>query len=149
VDLVVNLHGSPDGLAFREGPYASNAIVERTNQAFAAAGMKGRGKLRALYSTACYGGEHMAPWLAAGFRVVNGAARVNTSAAYEYSVLLGAWRDGASFADATAAGDQPFFRGLSDSIAASQGFGDADSTKSVSGHGWLTIDDDPRLVEGQ
>jgi hypothetical protein len=134
LDVFVHLHGSPGALWFEDGMKETSSI--RT--ALAAQPRVGA-KLRALYSTACYGGSHMGDFLASGFRVANGARAVNANAAYDYPTVLGRWRDGETFQDAQNAGNDPGQMSFYDGIASWQGFSDVDSFKLVEGQGDATI----------
>ena len=135
VDTFVHLHGSPDTLWFHEGPHGG---AEVRGTMAAEAGFAG--KLRVLYSTACYGDSVADDWLASGFKAASGALKVNANGMYDYPALMTAWHDGKTIGEAQDEGNNVVYRKLYDGIAANQGFSDVDSTKVVHGDRGLTID---------
>lgn len=140
VDAFLHMHGAPETLWFREGARGTwevgDALASRPDAA---------AKLRLLYSTACYGASHTADFLRGGFLVASGALKVNTNAAHDYPTVMEMWRDGWSFGDAQASGNDGFWRWIYDNGAWMQGFGDTDSTKIVDGDSYVTIDGNPKL----
>ena len=102
------------------------------------------GKLRALYSGACYGDSHGDAWLKAGFQVVSGAIKVNTNGLHDYPTFLKSWRSGMSFGDAQDKGNDPYWVNFFDRLAERMGFsGPANSFKNVHGRKAVTIATDP------
>lgn len=134
VDIFLHVHGLPGGIFFRDGEKAMadvrTAILESAST---------KGKLRAVYSTACHGRTHAAEWLAAGFRTASGATKVNTNAAYELPVFTSNWIQGHTFAVALDKGDDPKWRKFYDDLASRLGFDGADSLKELHGEKGLTI----------
>ena len=94
LDVLLHLHGLPGELVFRDEAMSISKISEKLQ----AANLKK--KLRALYSTACYGMTHAADFVQAGFWVVSGATAVNANAVIEYPAFMDAWRDEKTFKSA-------------------------------------------------
>lgn len=138
IDVSLHLHGLPGSVHFSDGAQGVAEVATRL-----AADRRLAGKLRALYSTACFGVTHGADWLRAGFRAANGAKKVNANTLHDYPAFLKAWGDGQTFAEATELGNDPYWRNVFDSLARHFGFGDADSEKEVFGAGTIRIDDKP------
>ncbi len=132
VDVILNLHGAQEEVVFADRQARIADLQNELSQA-------GRGKLRMLYSTACYGSCHADNWLAAGFRVVAGAKGVNANSMTEYPVVLSAWGHGAPFGTAIALGEREDTRLPMDEIARAMGFTDVNSDKDVLGNPAITI----------
>lgn len=136
VDTILNLHGSADQVVFADGSVHVRDLKDQLLQA-------GRGKLRMLYSTACYGASHADRWLAGGYRVVAGARAVNANSMIEYPTVLSAWGNGATFELAIDLGEREETRIPMDDIARGMGFTDVNSDKTVTGSRWLTLSSPP------
>jgi hypothetical protein len=135
IDVYVSLHGAPGAMWFHDGPHGSAEVRDALKTH---SGMSE--KLRALYSTACFGDSHADDWLAAGFRTASGSKGVNANSAYEYPAMMDSWKAGDSFGDAVAKGDDPVEQRIWDGIAANQmHFDGVDSTKVVHGDASVTI----------
>jgi hypothetical protein len=126
LDVFLHVHGLPGALAFKDGDKRTGEIRQEPHQL----GLKG--KLRALYSTACYGASHALDFVQGGFRVASGALDVNANAIVEYPFFMDAWRDEKGFRPAIQRTPQSI-TAIQDSIARTLGFGDADSTKQIEG----------------
>lgn len=138
VDLYINLHGSPGGLLFYDGKIQTVDLRNKISDIKGAAA-----KLRAVYSTACFGKSHVADWLAAGFKVASGAVKVNANSAYEVPVFFRRWTGGETYAKALTAGNSENWRRTWDRWADQFGFGPADSFKESEGRPEFTIDSSP------
>lgn len=143
--MLLHLHGEPSELAFADGFVEVAALARRLRERVAP------GRLRLLYSTACYGAAHAEAFLDAGFRVVSGARGTNANGAYDYAVELAAWACGLRYRSALRAGNlRPPLR-LFDAIARWTGFPDADSFKEARGDSSLRIGSPPvagRIAQG-
>jgi hypothetical protein len=134
IDLYVHLHGAPGTVWFHEGAVS---VADLAGQ-FDKAGRYG-GKLRAVYSAACYGTTHAADWLTAGFRVAGGAEGVNANTAYDLPVFIQSWGAGATFGDTETKANNPGWLKYYDGVATKMGFSDVNSFKDVDGDAVLTI----------
>jgi hypothetical protein len=134
-DVFVHLHGAPGTLWFHEGPHSSSEV-----KAALTAHPELAHKLRAFYSTACYGDSDADDMLAAGFQVASGSRKINSNSPYDYPTLMDAWKSGATFAAAQDLGNNPTYIKVYDDLAAHMGFTDVDSSKVVHGDGAVTID---------
>ena len=85
VDVFLHVHGSPQRLWFKGGTKNTSIIGDDLIQL----GLKK--KLRALYSTACYGENHTEDFIRGGFRVASGALGVNANAVAEYPLFMTNW----------------------------------------------------------
>ncbi len=94
------------------------------------------GKLRMLYSDACWGQFHMDSWLLAGFRVVSGAEGVDANHSADLRRFLKAWGAGQSFSQALDKANAFWLTPLVDRL-----IGEADSFKLSAGETELTIED--------
>lgn len=135
VDVILHLHGGPNRLYFANGSIRTSTLRDR----IAALGAEKR--LRALYSTACYGSTHADDFVSAGFTCASGAVAVNANSPIEFPVFLTMWASGFKFKDCinTAEnhlGSIPF------DVAARIALGDGytvNSDKRVHGNGNATI----------
>lgn len=127
VDVFVFLHGLPNRLAFYEGDVQTADLSAQLQS------VNSHGKLRLLYSTACYGASHIQDWLNAGFKVAIGARGVNSNAATEYPAFLNVTASGAPFSVAIAAGNSPLANLATDKLAKMSGLENTDSEKNVGG----------------
>lgn len=101
VDVFVFLHGAPHSLAFYEGEVPSNQLGDEI------ARIDTKGKLRMLYSTACFGSTHNLDFRRAGFRVVDGAIAVNANGVSELPAFLQSLNTGLPYGIAIATGNIP------------------------------------------
>lgn len=140
IDLIVMLHGSTNRLGFKGGN--SNTATLATD----IAALNLHGKLRLVYSTACFGSSHNDDFRNAGFNTSIGARKVNTNGAVELPVILQLWTAGQKIKDALAVGENPLTRDTAD--AAAKLFADfnnlsykneIDSDKVLVGNGQLRI----------
>jgi len=140
IDLIVMLHGSTNRLGFKGGSYKTDILATDI------AALNLRGKLRLVYSTACFGSSHNDDFRNAGFNTSIGARKVNTNAAAELPAILQLWVSGQKIKDSLAVAENPFTRDAAD--AAAKLFADfnnlsyknnIDSDKVLAGSGQLTI----------
>lgn len=147
VDVIFVTHGLDDRVLFSDGR-ASMTTVSARIAAELTAGQ--RAKLRALYSTACWGETHRDEWLGAGFKVASGARQVHADSLTSYGAFLGAWALGNTFASAVdtanasdplrasdAAGNAWFASGIDPGYK--KYVGKVESYREVSGKSSLTI----------
>lgn len=133
IDVLLHLHGKERELWFADGAIATRQLKERI------AGQQLQGRLRLLYSTACYGANHAPDFVAAGFRVASGAIAVNANAAHDYPTELIYWALGATYEAAMKAGNNRFLTRINDRLAVRFRFTDVNSIKSMAGHGETRI----------
>jgi hypothetical protein len=93
VDVILHLHGAPNKLYFANGPITMSALRDRI------AALEAGNRLRALYSTACFGSSHADDFVQAGFTCASGAVAVNANSPIEFPVFLTLWAGGAKFKD--------------------------------------------------
>ncbi len=144
VDLIFVTHGLSNEVLFSNDqvPMAevSAAIIANLNATQ-------RGKLRMVFSTACFGASHRAAWTNAGFKTASGSAGIYADSASSYPAFLASWIAGAKFSDAVSLANASDPLRVSDNAAkawfnsknkpdlAAQ----VNSVRSVRGTGTLTI----------
>jgi hypothetical protein len=145
VDLIFVTHGLSEKVLFSDGKTpmttVSAEIVGHLNATQ-------RGKLRIVFSTACFGATHRSAWLSAGFKAASGSTGIYADSATSYPAFLGAWIIGTKFLDSVNVANNADPLRLSDNAARlwfnSQGKPDkanlVNSTRSVSATGTLKID---------
>lgn len=140
IDLIVMLHGSTNRLGFKGGNLNTATLATDI------AALNLRGKLRLVYSTACFGSSHNDDFRKAGFNTSIGARKVNTNGAVEFPVVLQLWTAGQKIKDALAIGENPLTRDTADAAAKlfadfnNLGYkNDIDSDKILVGNGQLKI----------
>ncbi len=136
IDIFINLHGHPGGVTLFDEQIS---IADLRNQMNEVKGLSA--KLRAVYSTACYGKSHVKEWLDAGFRVAAGAVKINTNGAYETPLFLKNWLKGETYGKSMERGNAERGRKFYDNAVNGAGHGPADSYKEVEGNASLTIND--------
>lgn len=127
IDMVLMLHGLPGVLYFRGGDISLNALRDRIQ----ALGLKNR--LRACFSTACFGATHAPDWVDAGFSVACGARGAYANGAYGLGIALLKWAEGARFSDTVRAANNFAVIAVCDGLARIEGFDDVDSQWIVAG----------------
>jgi hypothetical protein len=144
VDLIFVTHGLTDKVLFSDGKKpmstVSAEIVSHLNATE-------RGKLRIVFSTACFGATHRSAWISAGFKTASGSTGIYSDSATSYPAFLAAWIIEAKFSDAVAAANNVDPLRVSDNAARvwfnSQGKPDkanlVNSTRVISGNGALKI----------
>ena len=148
VDLIFATHGTDQNVSFQPGVRASSSKIA-TDIQNALTGRE-RAKLRAVFSTACFGRTHNADWLNAGFKTVAGANQIYTDSAFSYEPMLAAWGRGRPFRSAITAANNADDRDVFDSafdtaitnkwIPVFQEYaGKVDSTRVVAGEGRISI----------
>ncbi|MCX6267419.1 MAG: hypothetical protein NTW16_08700 [Bacteroidetes bacterium] len=134
IDVILILHG---------GDSNNGTIVFFDNDAIDYAsitGINGYGKLRLLYSTACFAALGNSTWTSKGFRADIGAKQVNANSMAEYPVFLKQWRDGVPVSAAIAIADNPATQIPMDEAARIMKFSPVDSQKEIGGDGSIKID---------
>ena len=93
IDVIVVLHGHPGRLVFDNGSGKGDVVpVTQLGADLAPAA----GKLRVLYSTACFGLSHAQPFVDAGFAAACGATGQCANGPVEYPQVLSMWSQGNS-----------------------------------------------------
>jgi hypothetical protein len=131
VDVLMSVHGTPTEIKLADGDIKMSTL--KTN--ILNAGVK---NLRALYTTACYGADHNAEWIAAGFKVSAGAKAVNCNSGTEYPFFVAKWILGWTYEKALAP-ENDLVDQAQDALAKAAGFSDPDSTKKIKGDKDLKI----------
>jgi hypothetical protein len=97
VDLVFVTHGLSDAVLFSDVRRTMADVRQDIVQKLSAAD---RAKLRAVFSTACFGSTHRQEWINAGFKVASGSRQIYADSGTSYPAFLIAWTAGQSFAAA-------------------------------------------------
>lgn len=146
VDLIFVTHGLSDKVVFSPDARVSMYVVRQA--ILSGLSSADRAKLRAVFSTACYGASHRGDWTGAGFNVVSGSRKIYADSALSYGAFLAAWASGQSFASAIgiANGSDPLDAQDQAATPVLRQFGfseeeakDVDSFRVISGTGALTI----------
>lgn len=95
VDLIMVTHGLGSNLYFWD-TNASAATIANDIRASLSSGR--RAKLRAVFSSACFGSQHISSWLYAGFKVASGSRQIYADSALSYVPFLACWAAGNTFA---------------------------------------------------
>jgi hypothetical protein len=131
VDLFIHVHGTRGRLWLKDGPRYADDIGDDLYE------LDLREKLRALYSSACYGESHIDGFLRGGFRVASGAIGVNANGAAEYPMFMAYWADNRRFKTAINAVPAVLTR-LQDDFASLK-FPEANSEKVIGGKAYTQI----------
>ena len=114
VDAVLLLHGQQNRIVFRDGSLTGGTGGTIRSEL----GAKNLGsKLRACFSTCCWGRTVADDLIAAGFRVACGAEDVYANGTYGIPAALHSWESGATFARAVATANNQTVLAVSDAIA--------------------------------
>lgn len=148
VDLLVNPHGTSRKLWFDDGPVDAGEVCALVRQRLEPTQ---RRRLRAVFSTACYGMTHNDAWLRAGFRVSVGSRGIYADGVTSLPSLLGGWAHGSSVQQAADAANASWGRERQDALAAryyrragrSQEAAAVDSTRVVDGARSMALGSDP------
>lgn len=133
LDVILHLHGATGKLWFADGAIATNTLSDQIK-------VKNlRGRLRLLYSVACYGETHAQDFVDAGFRVASGARGTNANSTHDYPTQLGVWASGGFYKTAVQNGNSPALRTMHDNLAKAHGFLDANSEKFIRGREYTRI----------
>jgi hypothetical protein len=108
VDLIFVTHGATSRVFFSDGDRSMFTVRDELVSNLTDAQ---RGRLRMVFSTACFGGTHRARWMEAGFDTASGSAGIYADSAATFVPFLGAWALGQSFGSAVdLANGVDFFR---------------------------------------
>lgn len=148
VDLSIHPHGTTERLVLADGLVDVGDIARQVRAAVAEVQ---RHRLRAVFSTACYGASHLDAWLQAGFVVATGARGIYADGATSVPVMFRTWAAGRSAEQCvTSCNDDPT-RHVQDWLAGRY-YGwtgrpseaaRVDSTRVVGGAGAVTVETDP------
>ncbi|PIP89779.1 MAG: hypothetical protein COW01_07915 [Bdellovibrionales bacterium CG12_big_fil_rev_8_21_14_0_65_38_15] len=137
IDSIVYLHGKNDkyttgpSICFVQDLLCTN-IYSLAKQILAIPNLQH--KLRALYSDACWGEQHLNGWLESGFKVAAGSRGVDSNHSTDLKRFMKKWSKGASFSEAIDHANNTFFTKISDRLIS-----DADSTKEILGDDSIVI----------
>ncbi len=115
VDLLVNPHGTSRRLWFADGPVDAEQVASVLQHQIDPVA---RHRLRAAFSTACFGMSQGDAWLRSGFHVVVGARGIYADGLTSLPRLLRSWAAGATVDDAVVASNEPGARRRQDALAA-------------------------------
>jgi hypothetical protein len=96
VDVLFNVHGATESIPFKDGDHTIADVQASLTSIPAAL----RAKLRAVFSTACYGEKHLNMWRQVGFDVACGARGVYADSASSFAPMLGRWATEGTFGEA-------------------------------------------------
>jgi hypothetical protein len=143
VDVIFVTHGLSGNVLFSNGEFAIGSVRDLI---LSNLGLGQRGKLRMLFSTACFGASHRLAWRAAGFKTVSGSREVYADSAASYQPFLTSWLAGLSFGVGVAAANAAGATSAWDAVASawllskgSQFWDDVDSFRLTLGSTGLTI----------
>lgn len=134
IDLIIMLHGNTNTLFFYNGPVAMG------NFATQIANLNLKGKLRLVYSLACYGDSHSDDFVSGGFASSIGAVAVNANASAEFPTFLTNWASGLRLNDVLNLAESPLTRIPADSLA--KAFG------SLAGLWWAPYVNSDKVLRG-
>ncbi len=147
VDLIFVTHGLSSKVVFSDGKVTMDDVRKDIVRKLSS---RRRAKLRAVFSTACYGASHRAAWRGAGFKVVSGSRRIYADSAVSYPAFLTVWARGRAFEDAVAAANKAdplrVQDGLAKPILKKWGISqwrDVNSVRLVSGYRYMRLTDVP------
>jgi hypothetical protein len=133
LDVFLVMHGNPGRVYFDDMSITTANLGERLKAADLA------GRLRLLYSTACYGASHADDFVKAGFRTASGAVAVCANGPYDFPTQLLKWGTNQTYKSTLKAGNNPVFRVIHDNAAKAMGFTDVNSEKIIVGKKYTRI----------
>lgn len=145
VDLIFVTHGLNEQVAFADKRRSMDEVKQAIVTGLSASD---RAKLRAVFSTACFGASHRDGWIAAGFNVASGSRGVYADSGTSFPAFLTAWAAGQSFSDAVKAANDSDPLRVQDKAAVNvmKSFGtpdkfvtDVDSVRVIKGNGDLKL----------
>lgn len=153
VDLVVNPHGTTRRLVFVDGAVDADQVCRRLLQRLDRTQQR---RLRAVFSSACYGMWHTDAWLRSGFAVAVGSRGIYADGLSSLPRMLRQWSAGATVEQAVAAANATVPRHRHDAAAAryyrltgrGQQAAAVDSERVVDGARAMTIMTDPARYLG-
>src|SRR4051794_36934012 len=113
VDVIFTTHGRTSEVVFADG----EATTEQLKQALQTLSPPKGKKLRAVFSTACYGESHLGAWIAGGFNEASGSEGIYADSAVSYAPFLSAWASEKTFAQAVAAANAADAFNVTDNVA--------------------------------
>lgn len=116
VDLIFVTHGLDEGVLFSDVEKTMAEVRQDIVQKLTAAD---RAKLRAVFSTACFGSTHLREWINAGFKMASGSRLIYADSGTSYPAFLIAWTAGQSFGAAVKAANDSDPLRLQDKAAVS------------------------------
>ncbi len=148
VDLVVNPHGTSRRLWFVDGPVDADEVAVAVVRALTT---HQRRRLRAVFSTACYGMWHTDAWMRAGFCVAVGSRQIYADGVTSLPRMLRGWAAGSTVRDAVGDANAGWARRRQDALAAryyrtigrAADAGAVDSERVVDGARTMVITSDP------
>ena len=148
VDLAIHPHGTSRRLLLEDGPVSMEALVTRVRDRLDAAR---RRRLRAVFSTACFGMAHADGWLRAGFATAVGARGIYADGLTSVPSMFRGWARGRTVEQCVESANAGRLCRRQDAAAAryydrSGRHGDAmavDSLRIVDGARAMRIDTDP------
>jgi hypothetical protein len=148
VDLIFVTHGLSGEVLFADGRKTMDQVKAAIIDNLTAAQ---RGKLRMIFSTACFGSSHRTKWRDSGFRTASGSQGIYADSALSYPAFLGSWVIGTNFSTAVGVANAADPFRVSDNAAKawfnSKGRQDlanqVNSNRVISGTGSLTINTMP------
>jgi hypothetical protein len=151
VDLAIHPHGTTERLVLADG-LVDVAVI--AGQVQGAVGEVQRHRLRAVFSTACFGASHLDAWLQAGFVVATGARGIYADGATSVPVMFRTWAARRTVEQCVRSSNDDPTRHAQD-VLASRYYGwtgrpgeaaRVDSTRVVGGAGAVTVETDPTSV---
>jgi hypothetical protein len=133
LDVFLVMHGTPGRLYFDDRSIRTADLGEQLKDADLA------GRLRLLYSTACYGASHAGDFVKAGFRTASGALAVCANGPYDFPTQLLKWGTNQTYKSTMMAGNNPVFHVIHDNAAKAMGFSDVNSEKIIEGKKYTRI----------
>lgn len=140
IDMIFYAHGHNSDPQFKEGGpaiglYHPENTYSRSDELGPKVKAIANGKLRMLYSDACWGSTQSQDWLQAGFIAVAGARLVDGNHAIDLKRFFKKWLYGETFKNSIKFANKNLFGKLMDSVIS-----EGDSTKIPLGDLDLTID---------
>lgn len=114
VDLIFVTHGLSGEVLFVDGRKTMDQVKADIVSNLTAAQ---RGKLRMIFSTACFGSTHRSKWRDAGFKTASGSQGIYADSALSYPAFLGSWIVGTNFSTAVGVANAADVLRVSDNAA--------------------------------
>jgi len=127
IDCITYVHGEQGKIHFHDGAISSATLGHQI------ADLRIGNKLRAYYTTACFGSTHAKDMVNAGFNCAAGAVGVNANSAVETPEFITLWATGSSFQDCIVNSRNRALSKPFEDAARRMGFDDVNSDKEVYG----------------